>query len=674
MKREMTTAIIAKSEMDLSGNGAAYLRVSDDKQDMEAQRQLIHKFEDRHGVKIKKAYWFEDKDWSRDEHDRRPDWLKMLAIIDRGEVQWLVVEIKDRFGTASGRKKVVYYDRLWEAGCKLYTTSGELLNQPSLASDINALVDGDTEERELRIKSLRATNKMQLTAEAGKWTGGPIPIGLDVVCMSLEGKELWRVISEGAEIRERKGKDGGKEEYPYRLRLKVSADGSEARYDGPENFPAHDAKDWLTLRPSQNADLLQIIRDIFNWYDTESITTCGIASRLNKQGRSCPIHWRWEPYHITYMLKNPVYIGYPTFNKIGQGKWSAWRDGQVVEHATPKRQNYKNARSDWKPSKIRQFDEIVPEDQFERVYTKIATGESRPKAPKAPGLWLSGILVCAGCGETMYGAKRRKRDVYWCQSHVKKIPGCKCGLNTLEHKEIEQHLRKYLADAGKIIEELDISVPVDPSPADVETFRQSVERAKRSYYEMARAVGKHGRKSDEPGKILLNFINPPYENGTDDITEAYNRLFSNTSPRLQAEHDQINEEHSRLVAAWGDLPSARAKEKARTRLAELEAQLEELEQRLVNHSVGWSESLGSLQRVQRDWRQMAEDISSEKSGRVKADAVRKIIAEIRCTFEKTGLHRPANRLIKIEFVPKIGQSTMINTEESARPRRFPSCG
>jgi hypothetical protein len=511
------------------------------------------------------------------------------------------------------------------------------------------------------MKSQRATNKMQLTAIEGKWTGGPIPIGLEVVCMSLEGKEKWRVLSEG-----------------HQLRIKISPDGAVTRYDGPDNFPSRDATDWLTLRPTKNEKMLATIRDIFIWYDSEAITAFSIASRLNKQNRKCPIHWRWEPYHITYMLKNPVYTGFPTFNKIGQGKWTAWQNGKLVEHETPKRRNTKNARADWQQAKARQFDPIVSDEQFDRVYAKINSGTSRAKAPKSPALWLSGLLVCAGCGAKMIGAKRRKADVYWCRNNVKKVTGCTCGLNTLEHNKIEQHLRTYLADAGKIIDELNVRLPVDPSPADIDTFRESVGRAQDCYYEMARAVGKHGRKSTpeehKQGIIIMTMINPPYENGKDEITDSYNKLFSQVQPRIQAEHDQLETEHTRLTLAWSDLPSQRAKEKARTRLAELESELEALEKKLVNYSDGWAESLSSLHRVQRDWRQMAEDVTSNKSGRIKTEAVSRIIAEIRCKFEKTGLHRPANRLVEVQFVPKIGQSVTINTEESAHLHHCRACG
>ena len=107
------------SELDLSGVGAAYLRISDDEQEIETQRVSVDDWAKRHGVTITK--YFIDEGWSRDEHDIRPDWLEMLAAIDRREFNWLIIEAKDRFGTASGRKKIVYFDRLWEAGCKLFT-------------------------------------------------------------------------------------------------------------------------------------------------------------------------------------------------------------------------------------------------------------------------------------------------------------------------------------------------------------------------------------------------------------------------------------------------------------------------------------------------------------------------------------------------------------------------
>jgi hypothetical protein len=59
------------TELTLTGAGAAYVRVSTDKQDTDRQLQSIRDFAARHGVTIADHYWFEDRGWSR-HADREP--------------------------------------------------------------------------------------------------------------------------------------------------------------------------------------------------------------------------------------------------------------------------------------------------------------------------------------------------------------------------------------------------------------------------------------------------------------------------------------------------------------------------------------------------------------------------------------------------------------------------
>jgi DNA invertase Pin-like site-specific DNA recombinase len=46
--------------LQLTGTGAAYLRVSTDKQDTERQIQSVHLFEEQFDVKVARRFWSED--------------------------------------------------------------------------------------------------------------------------------------------------------------------------------------------------------------------------------------------------------------------------------------------------------------------------------------------------------------------------------------------------------------------------------------------------------------------------------------------------------------------------------------------------------------------------------------------------------------------------------------
>src|SRR5688572_28974613 len=110
--------------LHLTGTGAAYLRVSDDQQETIRQYDAVHDFERRHGVTIPKHHWYKDEGWARDTADKRPDFQRLLKAAQRGDIQWIVVDKLDRFGTKNPRKLVRYIDDLIDWGCKLYDASG----------------------------------------------------------------------------------------------------------------------------------------------------------------------------------------------------------------------------------------------------------------------------------------------------------------------------------------------------------------------------------------------------------------------------------------------------------------------------------------------------------------------------------------------------------------------
>src|SRR6266404_1038528 len=78
--------------------GVAYLRISSDRQDVKSQREAVESWLVRNGLCV--TTWYEDVG-SRDLAHKRPDFQRLLKSIESGLVDWIVVDAKDRFGTAS---------------------------------------------------------------------------------------------------------------------------------------------------------------------------------------------------------------------------------------------------------------------------------------------------------------------------------------------------------------------------------------------------------------------------------------------------------------------------------------------------------------------------------------------------------------------------------------------
>jgi DNA invertase Pin-like site-specific DNA recombinase len=212
---------MSTNELDLSGEGAAYIRVSDDLQDTLRQYQAIHAFEQRYGVTIPPQNWFKDEGWARDTADHRPEFQRMLALAKDGRLKWIVVSERDRFGTKNADQFIYYRYQLCEWGCRLYDAAGTNWTRKDIATVITAVFDGDKSEKEQHGISERVLGAKIARARAGEWQGGPVRLGFDVACYSREsGKELWRVVSEGRD-----------------KRLKVYPDGRTERFDGEGNFP-----------------------------------------------------------------------------------------------------------------------------------------------------------------------------------------------------------------------------------------------------------------------------------------------------------------------------------------------------------------------------------------------------------------------------------------------------
>jgi DNA invertase Pin-like site-specific DNA recombinase len=625
-----------------AGEWGIYFRVSTEEQNIETQFKTAVEFFIRHRLAPPPVdRWYVDIDWSRDETDRRPEWLRMLREVDEGKLRNLLVTAKDRFGTASGPNKVVYYQRLRVAGCKLVlATTDAVLNGPDLVSNINALVDGDQEERELRIKSDRAIDKLRHHAAAGRWLGGVIPAGLDVVCMEA-GREVWRV--------ELIGRDD---------RVKISPDGSRQTYEGENNFPARDKDQTLTLRPSLDAGRLAAIRDLFRWADEEAISVYQLAARLNERGERHPLGGEWEAFHVKSVLTNPAYIGVPSWNRTSMGKWSMWKDGRKHEHAEKNTKHYHHAKSDW-VIPDQQFKPIVDPDQFERVQAKIAATKLKaPRAPKTPDLWLAGLLYCRHCGGKMHGHRNygtdKDRPRYICASHLRgriKRNSPRCPFYSVSHEQAVEIVRQYLDEIGVSLPQAkDAAAASETMPT---TWEATLARLAASHREMIGRTGAFvsavtlakGRRPD--GEIYP--LKAPA-----DLLSDYRQLFAANVNSDRAKIDQLEAEERELslALALNRLPTQSAREHVNRRLAELAGEVAELRRNTTNAADQYEQALKEFWQLVTDWEAARAALGRDMKARHAAEAVRKVIERIDLTWKPTGMTKPKNYLAEALIVPK----------------------
>lgn len=653
----------------LNGTGAAYLRVSTDKQDTERQVQSVRSFQERHKVKIAERYWFEDHGWSRDADQVRPEFQRLLQAAERGEIKWIVVDALDRFGAKNSKRLFAYLSRLEDVGCKLYDVSGKEWTGDDDGTEIQAWVGGRTSTREQKEKSNRSLGGMVDAAKRGEWMGGPPKLGFDVACFSREaGKELWRVVWEGREkvgTVERKGK----ERPAYRvLRRKMYPDGSTERLDGAVVFRTCKDTQVMRIVPTRDTTKLDAAKRVFARYATESVTFFDLAKWLNKLGIRNSFGGQFQSNDTRKMLTDEAYLGYPTFRKRRTGRFKRFdAEGGIVDlEPELKGKDTASAPEDMIRSTTRLFEPLVDRRTWDAVQKKLQGREKKTHAPKNAELYFAGLVVCAGCGAPMIA--RTDRMEYHCSTRDKhrmrgSLDECRCERNGVSQELLEEYVTRYLDETGKRLELLTRTAGGKHLTSRLETqeteawsgFVAGIQR-------LTAYLAKH--HPEEYGAIVSEHADDYTLTPNDFVAAVVECYRTNFDPgAVGTEVGRLEAEHTRLMEEWRDLPTPRAKEKAKGQLAELEKRIEELERQREDAGevvTAFHRQVSDLQDAIATTRIAMKSAAGEEALRRKAQAIRGLLCKIECEFVVTskggngGPGKARSRLVAITFAPIAG--------------------
>lgn len=659
-----------RSEFNFDGNGATYVRVSEEEQDESRQRRALDDCLARHGVTVEPHHDYVDINWKRWQADIRPAFNKMLRAADRGEINWILIDDQDRAECVDEFETFAVLHRLRKAGCRLYTVDGLELTNDDVASTVTTLVKSSTSRGEQITKSKRVLEKARQRAEQGDWLGGRVPYGMDVVAFKIVGGEhieQWRVEIVGEQ-----------------KRVKIEADGRRKSFDGPDNFPKREAGEVFQLRPSRDSQMLNAVRYVFETFMTQAVNYNQLAEQLTVHGFPPPSYaGNWEYCHIREILRQPAYIGRPVWNRGSKGKYHEWTGGQRVAKPTHGKKDRVHDASDWiMPPPL--FDPIIPVDLYERVQAKLAAQPVKRRAPRSPRLWLSGLVFCAGCNAAMSGkivftskdARATKcqagKPVYICASYVRakaKNEPCECLCNTVSHAVLERHLGEYLGEMDGLTQPF-------RSPQKDEQMLSSLERLSQAHAAMCDRIESATQQQLEatlkkakcqmrlPGGRIVEWTEPKL-----DLEALYRVVFFSDSQRLQHRKDELETDHTREFEAWKNAPTPRTKTKSAVRLKEIEDELSEIDANLVNAADQYQSEKDELKRLAIAYEAARQSLLSESAARRKAEDLKKVVGKIVVTFEPTGRKRPVSEVTKIEIVPANRQCPA--SSKSASGRRMP---
>ena len=664
------------NSIQLTGTGAAYIRVSTEQQDTVRQYDSIGTFTTKHKAAIPEHNWFKDEGWARDTADHRPEFQRLLKLAEAGAVRWVVVDKLDRFGTKDPHQLVHYLFRLRECGCKLFDVSGKEWTGADIATIITAVVEGEKSKGEQTEKSHRVLNGKIAGARAGEWQGGHVRLGFDVGCYSREtGKEVWRVVFEGKD-----------------KRLKVYPDRRAEPYNGVRNFPqSQPLTEVLRVTPSRDKAKLDAATSVFKRYARESLSFTVLAKHLNDLGFRSSTGNKFHGHHIGHMLADPVYLGHYTWNKTHHGKFHRYTDGRTVAELNYDEKVTANNKADWVQSH-RLFEPLVDTETWAAVQAKLDGRTVRAKAPTNPSLYLSGLLHCANCnGRMVVGPKRKQtkkragltdgRLEYLCGTYQRYVSGknrddetrqCPCLRNGVFQDVLDGYVDRYLEETGQRLKILTAGTEQTHLTDRLEEqqlttwdgFCDGIGR-------LEEYLAKH--HPDEYGAIRGRANIPQEEGGPDhnefvtDVLQCYRDNFDPS--RVAAEIARLDKEHTRLTHRYADLPTPRAKEKAKAELEAVEKRIGDLERH--------RDDMAGV--VERQFREMLDllikvaeakialqSTTGERALRQRAEAVRQVIQRIECSFTATGKTkggpgRTNARLVAVTIYPLVGEAVAFET-------------
>ena len=625
---------------------ASYIRVSSEKQDTQRQRDAIDGWAARHTLPI--LFRFEDSEGRnpRDQSAKRADFQALLKAVEARKVDTVIVDAQDRFGTRDAHEWGKFISHLRDYDCELWSVERGLLSGDDDASILNGTLGAMTSAREQRDKSNRNLGGKIAKAKRGEYQGGYPPFGIDVACFGTDGKEKWRVEYLGGHFQ----------------REKIYPDGSRERFDGKGNFPAKDPSDVLRYRPTVNAERLAAAQQIFEWYASEDISPAAIGERLKKLGVTPNVGGRLDKTKIRTLLQNPIYLGYPAFNKRSGSRFYGYVNGQI-QPANGKGKSTRRQQSDYVQPPEPEFLPIVSEEIWQKVQAKIkgtsfAANGRRSRASRTEHnseLWLRPYIYCGKCGKPMWSNTPVSTDVrkgltyasYRCSTHGihgKENPtGCRC--HRVKAELVNSIVEEYLDETAPHLREM-----VEATEGNPGLFHAAFDRLAETLYSRNKLAGEMIRMTGGDWNPL---------NLSASYGAAYMRRLPEIAQAIEVKEDALD----KMVEDFRGL-SARLRDRANRRMEALQEEIDALRRQHDDLRKPWELTCEEI-------RQRAEAMelaaaSQGSGGRITPELLRGVVEKILCHFRYKG---SKSYLESVEILPSNGPPTNLLLDGPLRPAR-----
>jgi len=394
-----------------------YVRRSTDKQEqsLENQRRRITERASTEGFEI--VEWIADDAVSGASISKRKGFRSLIARVESGRLGCAHIWMYDlsRLSRAGVGEVETFIYTCESNGVEVHFAAERLSGDPDLDEVLRPMISLQN-KRENQERAKKTIDGQVTAICSGGDPGRQAPFGFDkLVLRARDGRPLYRV-----RLLRRRNRRAGIPPLYAKLtpegELIEELEGSYALNEGERT----------KLVPG---DPLRVktVRQIFRWYANEGLGVARIARALNEPGSGFapPLSGApWKPSAIYSMLQNPAYKGTLSWNQRTFAKYyRVARDGSRFAGATrqpAQRGRFAaNPREEWLV-KARAFKGLVSPALWEKAARAAREraercgidGRLRAGQPKGSRLldspyMASGLLLCAKCGHSVHGTKRR---------------------------------------------------------------------------------------------------------------------------------------------------------------------------------------------------------------------------------------------------------------------------
>ena len=435
------SGIVAKSSANMMD--VVFIRKSTQGQEEAGQIANVEAMLKEAGTSVPKQNWFVGTT-SRRKVNANPAFIRLMELVEAGQVGTVYVESQDRWGTANRVELFALLGTLRKQKTRLYDLRAKRdLTGDDFATEITAVMLSFKSEQELKdiaYRSLRT--RVNNFKEIGSWPTGTHPFGYGKACYAPDGNLRW--------IWQPTSRVLGQLFYPDPSEKLIAAGAPN------QKIPRKDKADKIILVPSDKPEFVESVKLVFDLFTRVGLSRRQISARLNKENRKFYDHPFTHPL-VSQILRNPAYAGDIHFGKTRSGELYTFNDKGVVVPAEKMAVTEQRAVAD-RIVMENTHEALIDRSTWNVAQSKLKAESGRTSfAPRNPAYFLKQIFVCGHCGKGLTGRTdtdrtTRKRTVFYvcptytsgrCNGHP-----VECGYHRISHSEAEQLLLDKIRDLG----------------------------------------------------------------------------------------------------------------------------------------------------------------------------------------------------------------------------------